>query len=486
MHNLLSRQLRKAGLDETTPPTLDQWSQLLERIDRAYAQIDQDRYLLERSLAISSEEMRQLNDSLRAASESELAIERDKLQRAKEEAESASSAKSQFLANMSHEIRTPLNAILGFTDILLRDDDGANVQRTDFLETIKGSGKHLLALVNDLLDLAKIEARQIQVERIPCSPRQIVTEVVSTLRVRARERGIALDCLWSGDVPEKIDSDPHRLKQLLLNLVGNAIKFTQEGTVTIEAGVETRGGSAMLKFEITDSGIGIAADKLLAIFDPFVQADSSITRRFGGTGLGLAISRSIAEALGGELMVSSQVGVGSKFTATIATGELTSKVRTEPAFDTRRDSTLSHGSSTADLTGVRVLVVDDGVTNRKLIKLLLSRRGAQIVTAENGAIALDQAAVRAFDMILMDMQMPVMDGYTATTELRRRGFTGPIVALTAHAMKGDREKCEQAGCDGYLTKPIDGDRLIRNVAQLVAAHASDAQPLPAAVVAAVG
>jgi signal transduction histidine kinase/ActR/RegA family two-component response regulator len=485
MHNLLSRQLRKAGLDETTPPTLEQWSQLLERIDRAYAQIDQDRYLLERSLAISSEEMRQLNDSLRAASESELAIERDKLQRAKEEAESASYAKSQFLANMSHEIRTPLNAILGFTDILLRDDDGANVQRTDFLDTIKGSGKHLLALVNDLLDLAKIEARQIQIERIRCSPRQIVTEVVSTLRVRARERGIALDCRWSGGIPEQIDSDPHRLKQLLMNLVGNAIKFTHEGAVTIEAGVATRGESTTLRFEITDSGIGIPADKLSAIFDPFVQADSSITRRFGGTGLGLAISRSIAAALGGELTVSSQVGVGSKFTATIATGELTSPMGAEPASDMPHEKPLCRDLAPADLTGIRILVVDDGATNRKLIKLLLSRRGAEIVTAENGAIALDQVAARTFDIILMDMQMPVMDGYTAATELRGRGFTGPIAALTAHAMKGDREKCERAGCDDYITKPIDGDRLVRKVAELVAERANDAQPLSAAVVASI-
>jgi signal transduction histidine kinase/ActR/RegA family two-component response regulator len=470
MHNLLSRQLRKVGLDETTPPTPDQWSQLIERIDRAYAQIDQDRYLLERSLAISSEEMRQLNDSLRRASESELAVERDKLQRAKEEAESASRAKSQFLANMSHEIRTPLNAILGFTEILIREEDGTNLQRSDYLETINGSGRHLLALVNDLLDLAKIEANQIQVERIPCSPHQIVADVVSTLRVRARECGITLEYQWSGDIPEQIESDPHRIKQLMMNLVGNAIKFTQQGGVTIDASIETHGENSLLKFVVTDTGIGIADDKLAAIFDPFVQADSSVTRRFGGTGLGLAISRSIAEALGGDLTVSSQSGVGSKFTATVATGGLVTKRVAETASNKPVSDITSGGSAGYDLTGVRVLVVDDGATNRKLIHLLLERRGAQVSMAENGAIALLAATEHEFDIILMDMQMPVMDGYTATAELRRRGFGAPIVALTANAMKGDREKCEQAGCSDYLSKPIDGDTLIAKVAQLAAEY----------------
>ena len=470
MHNLLSRQLRKVGLDEVTPPTLEQWSQLIERIDRAYVQIDQDRYLLERSLALSSEEMRQLNESLRRASESELAIERDKLQRAKEEAESANRAKSQFLANISHEIRTPLNAILGFAQIMIADDDGSNMQRIDCLETINSSGKHLLTLVNDLLDLAKIEANQIQIERILCSPHQILAEVTSTLRVRARERGITLEYRWSSDIPEQVETDPHRLKQLLMNLVGNAIKFTLHGSVTIDADSESTVTTESLEFVVTDTGIGIAADKLRTIFDPFVQADNSVTRRFGGTGLGLAISRSIAEVLGGELTVTSEVDVGSKFTATIATGNAKRK-QTPNANGERAVGDIAVNDTTGkDLTGVRILVVDDGATNRKLVSLLLERRGARVLMAEHGEIALQKANNHEFDLILMDMQMPVMDGYTAASAIRQRGFAGPIVALTAHAMKGDRKKCEQAGCSDYLSKPIEGSALIAKVAQLVAAH----------------
>ena len=320
--------------------------------------------------------------------------------------------------------------------------------------------------MNDLLDLAKIEANQIQIEKIPCSPRQIVAEVASSLSVRARERGIGLNCEWSSNVPEQIEADPHRIKQLLMNLVGNAIKFTRDGAVTISVGMETRDTLGLLKFVVTDTGIGIAADKLQTIFDPFVQADSSVTRRFGGTGLGLAISKSIAEAMGGSLTVSSQEGVGSKFMVTVAIGELREGRPSTPQSVRSAGGTADRPSSDANLTGVRVLVVDDGPTNRKLIKLLLSRRGAEIVTAENGEVALELAADRPFDVILMDMQMPVMDGYTAASQLRRRGFAAPIVALTAHAMAGDREKCERAGCSDYLSKPIDGDALIAKVAAL--------------------
>jgi PAS domain S-box-containing protein len=595
MHNLLSRQLRKFGLDATQRPNLEQWRQIIERVDNTYAQIDQDRYLFERSLTISSEEMRTLYEDLRRASATELAQERNKLResmervqklslvaskarygvtiadaegraewvndgftrltgyaatdvlgkkpgellqgpgtnpktirdiglhlqnqqrvsteilnytkdglafwvaleiepvfdaqgkltnfiatqtditdrrayeaelrRAKEEAESANRSKSEFLANMSHEIRTPLNAILGFAELMLRDSDGTNPEHEDYLRTINSSGKHLLALINDVLDLSKIEARQLQIERVRCSPHKVIAEVVSTLRVRAQERGIALDYHWTTGVPEAIETDPYRLMQLLINLVGNAIKFTERGSVTIIASVETIGNDGQLKLAVRDTGVGIPAGNLQDIFDPFVQADSSVTRQFGGTGLGLAISRKIAEALGGEVTVASQVGVGSTFTATVATGDLhNTNFGATPDAENSGD-VLNVDSTNWSLTGVRVLLVDDGDTNRKLIRLLLERRGAHVELAENGAIAVRRASEQDFDVILMDMQMPVMDGYTATSKLRGMGVTCPIIALTAHAMQGDREKCHRAGCSDYLSKPIEADTLFAMVSE---------------------
>jgi CheY-like chemotaxis protein len=265
--------------------------------------------------------------------------------------------------------------------------------------------------------------------------------------------------------------------QLLINLVGNAIKFTEQGSVTIIAGVEKFGDDGQLSFAVRDTGVGIPAEKLQTIFDPFVQADSSVTRQFGGTGLGLAISRRIAEALGGQITVASQIGVGSTFTATVATGDLrntgvAAATNSEQAGDVVADDTKHW-----DLTGVRVLLVDDGDTNRKLIRLLLDRRGALVDIAENGAIAVRRATEQAFDVILMDMQMPVMDGYTATAKLREMGFACPIIALTAHAMQGDREKCHQAGCSDYLSKPIEADTLFAMVAE--AASRSTPTPAPA-------
>ncbi len=394
------------------------------------------------------------------------------LLRAKEAAESANHAKSSFLANMSHEIRTPLNAILGFTDLLRRGvDRGDEAERRDFLETVHHSGEHLLTLINDILDLSKIEAGQMEYEHLRFSPHQIIAEVMSVMRARAQQKGLALEYNWYGYVPETIESDPARFRQLLLNLVGNAIKFTEQGAVQAVAKLNAPRGE--LTVDIIDTGVGIGAEMQEAIFSPFTQADSSVTRRFGGTGLGLSISKHIAVGLGGGITVHSEPGRGSTFSATIATGPLEGvRLLQHPAADILPHECSGPVLACGRLNGRKILVVDDGDTNRKLINLVLSRAGAEVVMAENGLQAVSATQEHAFDLILMDMQMPVMDGYTATGRLRDEGYQQPIVALTAHAMRGDAERCLSAGCSDYLTKPINPERLLEKISLILTGASS--------------
>ncbi len=397
---------------------------------------------------------------------------------AKEAAEESSRAKSAFLANMSHEIRTPLNAILGFGNLLLDDIDGDVEQRRDYLQTIHNSGRHLLGLIDDVLNLSKIESGQMEIEPVRCSPHEIIAATVSILRVSAEERGLSLEYFWKSDAPEAITTDPARLRQILMNLVGNAIKFTEVGSVQVSARIVQEPAPRLI-IDVIDTGIGIDTRGIQHIFDPFVQADSSITRRFGGTGLGLSISRRLARLLGGELTVDSQFGRGSVFSLSIPTGGLDGiAMLRSPASDIVQSSPPASQRIAPTLSNCRVLLVEDGGTNRKLIRLILERAGAKVRCAENGLAGVEAATSEPFDVVLMDMQMPVMDGYRATRELRRLGSTLPIIALTAHALAEDEQKCRDAGCTDYLTKPIDKNRLLSMVAGALAMFRAESRREP--------
>lgn len=411
-----------------------------------------------------------------ASSLASLAIEQrsgeEALKEAMRKATDANRAKSDFLANMSHEIRTPLNAILGFTDLLVGESEGLNEEQRGYLQTVSSSGKHLLSLINDVLDLSKIEAEQLRIDLDPADPHHTLVEVMSLLRVKAVEKEISLDCEWSTPAPTQILTDAARLRQILMNLIGNAVKFTSEGGVRVTVSlqdVDTE--DPRIQYEIVDSGIGIASDKLAEIFQPFAQADASVTRRFGGTGLGLAICSRLVDAMGGQLIVTSEVGKGSRFTINLPTGSLDGvKTRTQPVCDGLQSRQLgphADQSTPADLTGAKLLVVDDGETNRRLIGLVLRRAGAEVEMATNGREGVDAAMACDFDAILMDMQMPVMDGYAAAQRLRELGYTGPVIALTAHAMKGDERRCLDAGCSDYMTKPVEAPRLLSKLAVLL-------------------
>jgi signal transduction histidine kinase/DNA-binding response OmpR family regulator len=395
--------------------------------------------------------------------------------------EAANRGKSQFLANMSHEIRTPLNAILGFAEILRSDSAADEQQRRDYVNTICESGNHLLELINDVLDLSKIEAGRMVVEPVRCSPWQIVATVLAIMRARVQEKGLQLSCRWPDGIPDTISADPLRLKQLLMNLLGNAVKFTAHGEVQLVCRLAGTPPQAQMAFDVIDTGVGIPPEKLESIFDAFSQADNSVTREFGGTGLGLAISKRIAQAMGGDITARSEPGKGSTFTATVDVGSLAGvTIRAGPDRDAPIAAPDAAEQSPVVLPPARVLVAEDGQVNRKLFDLILRRAGAEVVTAENGRIAVDLARQQRFDVILMDMQMPVMDGYTATRQLRAAGITTPIIALTAHALSSDEQKCLQAGCSSYLTKPASAGRLLRAIADALASRADPTETGPAA------
>ena len=424
----------------------------------------------------------------------------DELRASLIERDAANAAKSAFLANMSHEIRTPMTAIMGYTDLITDEISAPSDQDAlfDYTRTIKGSGEYLLAIINDILDLTKIDAGKMTVEEIPVSPVWVMNEVISLMQVRASGKNVTLDVEYLTPIPESILSDPVRLRQIMMNLVGNALKFTEIGGVTVRVAYSER--SHEMRFEIVDTGIGIEPEKIDRLFEAFTQADVSTTRKHGGTGLGLQISRRLAEMLGGSITVESTPGKGSTFTLTLRLKEDHSSTIITPEEIAVCSKFLSvdgdgldpdNALSMADrvyrrgepLKGVRILLAEDGTDNRRLITHHLSKAGAEVAVVENGKLAVEYFSVgRRFDgklledlpadLILTDMQMPELDGYSAARALRSKGCKLPIIALTAHAMSHDRQRCLDAGCDDYLSKPIDRARLVSTCVRWSRAGAS--------------
>jgi signal transduction histidine kinase/ActR/RegA family two-component response regulator len=384
----------------------------------------------------------------------QLELLRRDLEQARDAAEAANRAKSVFLANMSHDIRTPIAGVLGMSDLLL--DSGLSAGQREHVDSIRVSGEALLTLINDILDLSKVEAGKLEIDRYPVTVRPWITDIGRLMGIAATSKGIALETHIDDAVPAAALLDGPRLRQVLVNLLGNAVKFTSVGKVTLRLSATVQDGRADLAFSVRDTGPGILASRRDAIFEAFTQADRSTSRHHGGTGLGLAISRRLVEAMGGTLTLESDEGVGTTFSFTIP-ADLIDQPQSEPATDPLPDP----GGPAAPMT---ILAAEDNVVIQKVLRSLLTKQGHTVDVVSNGREALEALDRRRYDLVLMDAEMPEVDGWAATAAIREREASGqarlPIVAMTAHAMAGDEARCLAAGMDAYLTKPIRPDHLL--------------------------
>lgn len=378
----------------------------------------------------------------------------------REAAEHASQVKNLFLANMSHEIRTPLNAILGFSE-LLQDPHLSEEEKKHYLDIVRRTGSNLTTIINDILDISKVEAEQIEIEMTSFSLPFLIKDLSLLLDMRCKQKGLSLQFKQKGDISTYIFSDALRLRQILLNIISNAIKFTEHGTVSVTYEVS----DSYLLFTVTDSGVGISSDQAERLFKPFSQGDDSVRKKYGGTGLGLILSQRLAQLLGGDVgLLNSQTGVGSTFFVKVS--YMPSSQQEVESLSLNEQNALFRQEE-KHLYDKRILVVEDTHENQLLIRLYLEKLGVHVELANNGQEGIEKVLAQDYDLVLMDMQMPVKDGYEATRVLRAQGVTLPIIALTGYAMKGDREKCLAAGCNDYFSKPIDRNRLIQVLARYI-------------------
>lgn len=379
-------------------------------------------------------------------------------------AEFASRAKSEFLANMSHEIRTPLGAVLGFADLIASAEVNEQERKT-FVDAIHRNGELLTNIISDILDLSKVEVGKLHVECKDVLLNDILSDVMTILGRKASEKGISLKLIFNGPIPKVICTDALRLRQILLNIVGNSVKFTEKGSVELHIQLSERDAQPTLTFAIKDTGKGISADEAKRLFNPFAQADGSIVKKFGGTGLGLVLSRHLSRLLGGDIVLTeSTPDMGSTFSVIINPGAV--------AFEENSEALITEKKASAAVTEVRldghcILVVDDSVDNQIFISKVLKIAGAKVDVADNGQMAIERMNKKKYSICLMDIQMPVMDGYEAAAQMRKRNCPFPIVALTAHAFKDVREHCIDSGFNDYLSKPVNRNELIERISRLV-------------------